>query len=152
MEHSYISLLLFTVFVISEESIASATNFPRIGDHWFKHHQLLRENYNKVFKLEFQNISGAKGYSKEWIKEELIIPLIVITRLITCEGIYFVFKACHFLLLAHFQFNKPLNFPFYFLKSLDNMSSQVRKNVTNPHNNLFHHDLIKLLVLSELEK
>jgi hypothetical protein len=32
------------------------------------------------------------------------------------------------------------------------MSSQVRKNVTNPHNSLFHHGLIKLLVLAELEK
>jgi hypothetical protein len=32
------------------------------------------------------------------------------------------------------------------------MSSQVRKNVTNPHNKLFHHGLIKLLVLAELEK
>jgi hypothetical protein len=32
------------------------------------------------------------------------------------------------------------------------MSSQVRKNATNPHNSLFHHDLIKLLVLDELEK
>jgi hypothetical protein len=32
------------------------------------------------------------------------------------------------------------------------MSSHVRKDVTNPHNNLFHHGLIKLLVLAELEK
>jgi hypothetical protein len=32
------------------------------------------------------------------------------------------------------------------------MSSQVRKNVTNPHYNLFHHGLIKLLVISELKK
>jgi hypothetical protein len=55
-------------------------------------------------------------------------------------------------LLAHFLFNKPLNFPFYFLKSLEKMSSQVSKNVTNPHNSLFHRSLIKLLVLTELEK
>jgi hypothetical protein len=32
------------------------------------------------------------------------------------------------------------------------MSSQVRKNVTNPHNSLFHQGLTKLLVLTELEK
>jgi len=31
------------------------------------------------------------------------------------------------------------------------MSSQVRKNVTNPHNSLFHHGLIKLLVLAKVE-
>jgi hypothetical protein len=123
-----------------------------VGDRWFKNHQLLRSSYNRVFKLEFQNISIAKGYSKEWIKEELINPLIFITKFITCEGRYSTFKSCHFRLLAHFQFNKPLNFPFYFLKILEKISSQVRKNVTNPHNNLFHHGLIKLLVLAELEK
>jgi hypothetical protein len=137
---------------VSKESIAATTKLPRMGDRWFKNHQLSCSSYNRVFKPEFQNISGAKGYSREWIKEELINPLIVITRLITCEGRYSTFKAYHFRLLAHFQFNKPLNFPFYFLKSLEKMSSQVRKNVTKPHNNLFHHVLIKLLVLAKLEK
>jgi hypothetical protein len=32
------------------------------------------------------------------------------------------------------------------------MSSQVRKNVANPYNSLFHHNLIKLLVITELKK
>jgi hypothetical protein len=82
----------------------------------------------------------------------MIKPLIVITRIITFESRYYVFKACHFRLLAHFQFNKPLNFPFYFLKCIEKMSSQVRNNVANNHNNLFHHNLIKLLVIAELEK
>jgi hypothetical protein len=139
-------------FVVFKESISSATKLPRVGDRWFKHHQLPQSSYNMVFKPEFQNISGAKGYSKEWIEEELINPLIVITRLITCEGRDSVFKACHFRLLAHFQFNTPLNFPFYFLKSLEKMYSQVRNNVTNPHNNLFQHGLIKLIFLAELGK
>jgi hypothetical protein len=139
-------------FEVSEESIAAATKLPRMGDRWFKNHQLPRLSYNRVFKPDFENSSEAKGYSREWIKVELINTLIIITRLITYEGRYSTFKACHFRLLAHFLFNKPLNFPFYFLKSLEKMSSQVRKNVTNPHNNLFHHGLIKLLVLAELEK
>jgi hypothetical protein len=93
-----------------------------------------------------------KGYAKECIKPESVNPLIVITTLITCEDGYSTLKSCHFRLLAHFLFNKPLNFPFYFLKRLEKMSSQVRKNVTNPHNSLFHHCLIKLLILTELEK
>jgi hypothetical protein len=140
------------IFEVTEESISAATKLPRMGDRWFKNHQLSRSSYNRVFKPEFESISGEKGYAKEWIKPELVNPLIIITRLITCEGRYSTFKACHFRLLAHFLFNKPLNFPFYFLKILEKMSSQVRKNVTNPHNSLFHHGLIKLLVLTELEK
>jgi hypothetical protein len=139
-------------FEVSEESISTTTKLPRMGDRWFKNYQLPCSSYNRVFKPEFENISGEKGYSREWIKVELINPLIVITRLITCEGRYSTFKACHFKLLAHFLFNKPLNFPSYFLKILEKMSSQVRKNVTNPHNSLLHHGLIKLLVLAELQK
>jgi hypothetical protein len=139
-------------FVVTEESIATATKIPRMGDRWFKNHQLPCSSYNRAFKPKFESISGVKGYAKECINLELINPLIVITRLITRKGRYSTFKACHFRLMAHFLFNKPLNFPFYFLKILDKMSSQERKNVTNPHNSLFHHGLIKLLVLTEREK
>jgi hypothetical protein len=103
-------------FEVSEESIVAATKLPRMGDRWFKNHQLSRSSYNRVFKSGFESISRAKGYSREWIKVELINPLIVIMRMITCEGRYSTIKACHFRLLAHFLFNKPLNFPFYFLK------------------------------------
>jgi hypothetical protein len=39
-----------------------------MGDRWFKNHQLSRSSYNRVFKLEFERISGAKGHAKEWIK------------------------------------------------------------------------------------
>ena len=111
-------------FEVSEESVSAATKLPRIGYRWFKNHQLSCSSYNRVFKPEFENSSGEKGYSREWIKVELINPLIIITSLITCEGRYSTFKSCHFRLLAHFLFNKPLHFPFYFLKSLEKMSSQ----------------------------
>jgi hypothetical protein len=140
------------VFPVSEESIVVSTKLPRFGDRWFKGYQLPRQSYNRVFKPEYQTVSGAKGYSKGWIRDEFLNPLVIITRLVTCEGKYSTFKACHFHLLAHFQFGKPLNFLFYFLKSLEKMSSQVRKNVTNPSHSLFHHGLIKLLVVSELRK
>jgi hypothetical protein len=142
----------YIIFAVTEESIAATIKLPRMRDRWFKNHQLSRSSYNRVFKPKFESISGEKGYDKEWINPELVNPLIIITRLITCEGRYSTFKACYFRLLAHFLFNKSLNFPFYFLKSLEKMSSQVRKNVTNPHNSLFHHGLIKLLVLTKLEK
>jgi hypothetical protein len=52
-------------FAVTEESIATATKLPRMGDRWFKNHQLSRSSYNWVFKIEFEIISGAKGYAKE---------------------------------------------------------------------------------------
>jgi hypothetical protein len=40
-------------FGVSKESIVAATKLPRMGDRWFKNHQLLRSSYNRVFKPEF---------------------------------------------------------------------------------------------------
>ena len=40
-------------FGVSKESIAATTKLPRVGDTWFKNHQLLQSSYNKVFKPEF---------------------------------------------------------------------------------------------------
>jgi hypothetical protein len=42
------------MFVACEESIASATKLPRVGDRWFKHHQLPQTIYNRVFKMSFR--------------------------------------------------------------------------------------------------
>jgi len=57
------------IFEVIEESISTATKLPRMGDRWFKNHQLSHSSYNMVFKPEFESISGAKGYAKEWIKK-----------------------------------------------------------------------------------
>ena len=97
-------------------------------------------------------MKGETRFSKLWIIEEFISPLVMSTRLITCEGRFSTFKACHFLLLAHFEFSRLLNFPFYFWKSLGKMASQVRKNIENPTHSLYHHGLIKMLILAELKK
>jgi hypothetical protein len=43
-------------FEVSEESIDAATKLPRMGDRWFKNHQLSRSSYNRVFKPEFKRI------------------------------------------------------------------------------------------------
>jgi hypothetical protein len=57
---------------------------------------------------------------------ELINPLIIITRLITCEGRYSTFKTCHFRLLAHFLFRQSFELPLIFSKTLgeDVLSSE----------------------------
>jgi hypothetical protein len=40
-------------FGVSEESIATTMKLPRVGDRWFKNHQLLRSSYNRIVKPEF---------------------------------------------------------------------------------------------------
>jgi hypothetical protein len=47
----------YLTFEVSEESIATATKLPRMGDRWFKNHQFSHSSYNRVFKPEFESIS-----------------------------------------------------------------------------------------------
>ena len=101
-------------FSVTEESISLATGLPRTGDRWFKNFRLPRKDYDYVFKPEFLVVKGEKGFSKLWVRDEFHNSLLIITKLITCEGIFSTYKACHFRLLAHFEFGKLLNFPFYF--------------------------------------
>ena len=93
------------MFPVKEDSVASAIGLPRIGERWFKNFKLPRKDYDYVFKPEFPDVKGEKGFSKLWIREEFINPLVIITKLITCEGRLSTFKACHFRLLAHFEFD-----------------------------------------------
>ena len=139
-------------FKVMEESIAQATGLPRTGDCWFKNFRLLRKDYDYVFKPKFLAVKGENDFSKLWVREEFLNSLVIITKLITCEGRFSTLKACHFFLLAHFEFGKLLNFPFYFWKSLGKMASQVRKNLENLTHSLYHHGIIKILILVELKK
>ena len=124
----------------------------REGSHFHKHLLLPWSFHDFSLKPYYQHVAGMKGFHIEWVKSKYLNPLAIIIRLITCEGKFTVFKACHFRLLAHFVNQQFLNFPFYFLKSLENMSNQVKKNTVNPMVILYHHSLIKLLIMHQLKK
>ena len=140
------------LFPVTEETIRVATKLPREGIRWHKHLFLPRSTYDFALKPCYQHIESAKGFHREWIKTEYINPLIIIICLITCEGKFNVLKSCYLCLLAHFANQQFLNFPFYFLKSLEKMLSQVRKNAVKPKGSLYHHRLIKLLILHQLKE
>ena len=76
----------------------------------------------------------------------------VIIQLVTCEGKFSVFKSYHIRLFAHFVDNRCLNFPFFFLQSLEKMSNLVRKNTLHPKSSLYHHSLIKILILDQVKE
>ena len=97
-------------------------------------------------------LQASRDSTKKWIKLECINPLTIIIHLITCEGKFSVFKSFHIHLLALFFYQKFLNFPFYFLRILEKMSSQVIKNTIKPKGSLYHHSLIKFLIFDQLKK
>ena len=137
---------------VTEESIAQDTKLPWEGEHWHKHWFIPRASHNFALKPECHHLSRSKGYHHSWIKLEYLNPLTVIIHLVTCEGKFSIFKSCHLCLLAHFVDQKYLNFLFLFLRSLEKLSNLVRKNTLHPKNSLYHHSIIKLLILDQLKE
>ena len=138
--------------LVTEEIIAVATKLPREGTHWHKPLFLPWLSRDFALKLNYQHVAGTKGFHREWVKPKYLNPLAVIICLINWKGNFTVFKAFNFLLLAHFVNQQFLNFPFYFLKILEKMSNQVSKNTVNPMGILYHHSLIKILIVHQLKE
>ena len=138
------------VFEVSEETIARVTKLPRTGNRCSKNTKVSRDDFKPFLKDEYKTVIGTKGYPEIWIKPEFCKPLAIIQRVIACAGRYSYFQAYHLRILAHFENNQSINFPYFFYKSLEKMASQTRKNISNPRSSLCHHGLVKLLVLDEL--
>jgi len=97
-------------------------------------------------------VTGTKGYPELWIKPEYHKNLAIIQRVIAYAGRYSYYQAYHLRILAHFEDNQTINFPYFFYKSLEKMASQTQKNIVNPKASLCHHGLVKILVMDELSK
>ena len=69
---------------------------------------------------------------------------------ITFEGIYNRVMIYHFKVMKNFTGRNPLNLPFYLTKILTKMAHQVRAEPTKIAGRLYHHGLIKLIVLQLL--
>ena len=77
----------------------------------------------------------------------------VIMKYFTCEGRFDKFYAYHVRLLMHFTRNRQLNLPYFLFKSIEKMASTVQKKAPPLQiPSLFHHSLIKIIILHQLEK
>ena len=139
-------------FQFTEELISHATNIPQEGEWWHKHWFVPQASHNFSLNPKFWYVTRAKGYHHSWIKTEYIKLSTVIIHLVTCKGKFSVFKSCHLRLLAHFVDNRCLNFPFFFHHSLEKMSNFSRMNTLHPKSSLYHHSIIKLLILDQIKE
>ena len=57
----------------------------------------------------------------------------------------------HLRFLLHFVGKRSLDLPFYLYRSLAKMSDKVQAKSEGNETSLFHHGLIKLMVLKELK-
>ena len=78
--------------------------------------------------------------------------LIIIQKYFTCEGRFHMVYSYHLRLLLHFVGKRSLDLPFYLYRNLGKMSDKVQVKIEGNETSLFHHGLIKLLVLEELKR
>lgn len=85
-----------------------------------------------------------------WLNPLWNDTLKIVQMYFTCEGRYdriFVFKF-----LSRLAGKLQMNFPFFLLKSLNKMSSNVRDKPKMPPHYIFHKRLIKFLIVDHLRK
>jgi len=140
------------VFEVSEQTIARVTRLPRTGKSCSKNSKVSIPDFKPFLREEYESVSSTKGYPELWIKPEFHKPLAIIQRVIACAGRYSYFQAYHLRILAHFESNQLMNFPYFFYKSLEKMASLTQKNTVNPKASLCHHGLVKLLVMDALNQ
>jgi len=90
------------------------------------------------------------GIPRTCLKEHYSKLLMVIQKYFTCEGRFHMVYQYHFRLLLHFIGKQPLNIPFYLFRTLGKMADKVQAKPDTSSTFVFHHGLIKLLVVEEL--
>jgi hypothetical protein len=139
------------VMEVTEQTIAAATGLPQTGEKWFKKQNLPISERNWFLKKKYHDADWSKGVPRAWLKEEWKKPLIFLQRYLTCEGRYNLTFTYHIRILQHFAQGKEMNFPYFLWRSLKKMCEVVKRSVVNPEQHLFHHGLIKLLIVTELK-
>ena len=86
------------------------------------------------------------------MKDNYSKKFLIIQKYFTCEGRYHKVYSYHFKLLLHFTGKISLDLPFYLHRSLSKMADKVQEKSEGSETSLFHHGLIKLLVLDELQR
>jgi hypothetical protein len=132
---------------ITEEFLSEATGLPLTGQKWFKNLKLDEVPWS-LFVTSRKIDCCDKGILVSLLKVRWHGLLAVLKQFITCEGRYGLVFLYHVRLLMHF-IGFHLNMSFYLLRSLYKMSKRYKKK--NLDSSLFHHGLIKLLLVHHLK-
>jgi hypothetical protein len=135
---------------VTEDSIARATRLSQEGEKWFKNAKLEGVPWS-LFMVSRNSTCFPKGTPITLLKPRWHDLLLILKQFITCEGRYGLVFLYHIRLLMLFLGFK-LNMPFYLLMSLHKMSKRYKKQSLNPLSSLFHHGLIRILLLSHLSQ
>jgi len=137
---------------VSPKVISAVTEIPRGQEEWFKNFKFDMNPCKEFLKDDYVNEDLSKAVPRNYVKEHYSLLLTCIQKYLTCEGRYNKVYSYHFKLLLHFTGKASIDLPFYLLRSLSKMCDKVQLRKEDCETSLFHHGLIKLLVLYGLEK
>ena len=86
------------------------------------------------------------------LEEKWTSLLLIIQKFIACEGWFGSMYMYHIRLLMNFLENQTINFPYFLLSSLKNMSTTIQKNLDDVEPHLYHHGLVKILIEKQLKE
>jgi hypothetical protein len=138
---------------VTEETLASITGLENKGENWFKAQRLKGKGWTTFMDKMQQDLDWGKGVPRTWLSNPWRDVVFFIQKYLTCEGRYSLIFLYHILMLQHIKDkHKRVNMHFYLLKILTKMAMVVRKNPPNKDRFLYHHALVKILVLHKLEE
>jgi len=105
-----------------------------------------------MLRLEHRGVDLVRGVPRKWLIEDYDKLLFIIQRFFTCEGRYSWVLQYHFKILLHFTIKKEIELSFFLFKSLQRMISFAQRKPKKLQKSIFHHALIKLIVLEKLKK
>ena len=137
---------------ITESTLATATDLPQKGEHWFKNKTVEDQEWRNMLKNPGMDTSiFTKGIPVRVIKEEWTSLLLLVQDFLTCEGRFGVMYIYHTRIMMHFMDDRAINLPCFLLASLKKMSATVQKHVGNIEPHLYHHGLIRILIEEQLK-
>ena len=139
-------------FKLSPRSISRATKIPYVGEKWFKQSYLDLDQYKPFLKIEHQD-ACPYIFPFSYLLTSYAPLMKIIMKYFTCEGRFSWVYAYHIRLLMHFTRTQLLNLPFFLYRSIEKMASTVQKKPSSQQKVcLFHHSLVKIVILHQLEK
>jgi hypothetical protein len=135
---------------VTKGLIAEATGLPQEGHRWFKNLNFEGIPWHLLMSSK-KSCYSAKGTPIVLFKPRWHGLLLMLKKFITCEGRYGLVFLYHVrLLMVFLGFN--LNMSFYLLRSLQKMAKFYQRQNVNAQSSLFHHGLIRILVILHLSK
>lgn len=139
-------------FKITNESVSRTIGLPIDGEKFFKGGQLEVPNCTMFLNAAYRSISWTKGVLQSCIEEHWYPLLTILQCLVTCEGRFANFFLYYIRLMVHFTEGRHLNIPYFLRLSLHKMAKRIQSYSKKPETALYHHSLIKILLVAELKK